>query len=67
MPHEEVEETNESIHANYQPHHAVYRPEKSYTKLRVVFNGSHITSSGESLNSIQLNEGVNQDDLFTII
>lgn len=45
-------ETNESIHASYLPHHAVHSPDKSSTKLRVVFNGSHITLSGESLNSV---------------
>lgn len=51
----------------YMPHHGVYRPDKSTTKLRVVFNCSSPTSSGVSLNDIQYNGGVIQDDLFTIM
>lgn len=49
---EEVEATNEFIHVNYLPHHGVYHIDKHFTKLRVVFNGSNETLSGESLNSI---------------
>ncbi|GFT19695.1 hypothetical protein TNCV_2535501 [Trichonephila clavipes] len=36
----------------YMPHHGVYRPEKSTTKLRTVFNASSPSTSGKSLNSI---------------
>ncbi|GFT08947.1 integrase catalytic domain-containing protein [Trichonephila clavipes] len=39
----------------YMPHHGVYRPEKSTTKLRTVFNASNPSTSGKSLNSIQFN------------
>ncbi|GFW27574.1 integrase catalytic domain-containing protein [Trichonephila clavipes] len=38
--------------AFYMPHCCVYRPEKSTTKLRTVFNASSLSTSGKSLNSI---------------
>ncbi|GFX87272.1 uncharacterized protein TNCV_3820021 [Trichonephila clavipes] len=53
--------------AYYMPHHGVLRPEKSTTKLRVVFNATNPTSNGLSLNSIQYNGGLVQNDLFTIM
>ncbi|XP_049315846.1 uncharacterized protein LOC125779249 [Bactrocera dorsalis] len=34
----------------YLPHHGVLRPDSVSTKLRVVFDGSCVTSSGKSLN-----------------
>lgn len=36
----------------YLPHHGVLKSTSSSTKLRVVFNASHPTSSGKSLNDI---------------
>ncbi|GFU66958.1 DUF1758 domain-containing protein [Trichonephila clavipes] len=51
----------------YMPHHGVYRPEKSTTKLRTVFNSSSPSTSGKSLNSIQFNGGLVQEDLFSIM
>ncbi|GFT98882.1 integrase catalytic domain-containing protein [Trichonephila clavipes] len=51
----------------YMPHHGVYRPEKSTTKLRTVFNASSPSTSGKSLNSIQFNGGLVQEDLFFIM
>ncbi|XP_011859361.1 PREDICTED: uncharacterized protein LOC105556858 [Vollenhovia emeryi] len=42
----------------YLPHHGVLRSSSTTTKLRVVFNGSQLTRSGESLNS-NLHIGVN--------
>ncbi|GFT73196.1 uncharacterized protein TNCV_87021 [Trichonephila clavipes] len=42
----------------YATHHGIYRPEKSTTKLRVVFNCSSLTDNGISLNDIQYNGGV---------
>ncbi|XP_055948217.1 uncharacterized protein LOC129981409 [Argiope bruennichi] len=51
----------------YMPHHGIYRPQKTTTKLRTVFNASTLTSSGKSLNSIQYNGGVIQDDIFTLL
>ncbi|GFW70415.1 integrase catalytic domain-containing protein [Trichonephila clavipes] len=52
----------------YMPHHGVYRPEKSTTKLRTVFNASSPSTSGKSpLNSIQFNGGLVEEDLFSIM
>ncbi|GFT59254.1 integrase catalytic domain-containing protein [Trichonephila clavipes] len=51
----------------YMPHHGVYRTEKSTTKLRTVFNASSPSTSGKSLNSIQFNGGLVQEDLFSIM
>ncbi|GFW13935.1 uncharacterized protein TNCV_4700701 [Trichonephila clavipes] len=48
----------------YATHHGIYRPEKSTTKLRVVFNCSSLTENGISLNDIQYNGGVIQEDLY---
>ncbi|GFR04561.1 DUF1758 domain-containing protein, partial [Trichonephila clavata] len=53
--------------AFYMPRHAVYRPEKSKAKLRIVFNGSSPSTSGKSLNSNQFNGGLVQEDLFSIM
>ncbi|XP_043498668.1 uncharacterized protein LOC122521971 [Polistes fuscatus] len=36
----------------YLPHHGVFKPDSSTTKLRVVFNGSSTTSTGYSLNDL---------------
>ncbi|GFT69152.1 uncharacterized protein TNCV_2566091 [Trichonephila clavipes] len=51
----------------YATHHGIYRPEKSTTKLRVVFNCSSLTDNGISLNDIQYNGGVIQDDLYALM
>ncbi|GFU68674.1 uncharacterized protein TNCV_308891 [Trichonephila clavipes] len=64
---EVVAEHDNSEVAYYMPHHGVLRPEKSTTKLRVVFNATNPTSNGLSLNSIQYNGGLIQNDLFTIM
>ncbi|GFW53070.1 uncharacterized protein TNCV_3293211 [Trichonephila clavipes] len=61
-----VENDNSEI-AYYMPHHAILRPEKSTTKLRKVFNATNPTSNRLSLNSIQYNGGLVQNDLFTIM
>ncbi|GFW80471.1 DUF1758 domain-containing protein [Trichonephila clavipes] len=61
----EVTVENDNPKMNYfLPHHGVYGPEKSTTKVRVVFNASSPTDNGLSLNDIQLNEGDIQDDLY---
>ncbi|XP_077270949.1 uncharacterized protein LOC143902120 [Temnothorax americanus] len=41
---------NENEYGCFLPHHGVFRDSSSSTKLRVVFNGSQETVSGESLN-----------------
>ncbi|GFX92715.1 integrase catalytic domain-containing protein [Trichonephila clavipes] len=64
---EEVVEDEVSAIVYYLPHHGVYRQESKTTPLRVVFNASSITTSGESLNSLQLNGGVIQGYLFSIL
>ncbi|GFW82093.1 DUF1758 domain-containing protein [Trichonephila clavipes] len=64
---EEVVEDEDSAIVYYLPHHGVYRQESKTTPVRVVFNASSITTSGESLNSLQLNGGVIQRDLFSIL
>ncbi|GFW19115.1 integrase catalytic domain-containing protein [Trichonephila clavipes] len=51
----------------YIPHHSVYKPEKTSIPLRVVFDASAKTTSGFSLNSILLNGGIIQQDLFSIV
>ncbi|GFU63716.1 uncharacterized protein TNCV_4508321 [Trichonephila clavipes] len=60
----EVTNETEPEIAYYATHHGIYRPEKSTTKLRVVFNCSSLTDSGISLNDIQYNGGVIQEDLY---
>ncbi|GFU77929.1 integrase catalytic domain-containing protein [Trichonephila clavipes] len=52
---------------DYIPHHSVYKPDKTSTPLRVVFDASAKTTSGFSLNSILLNGGIIQQDLFSIV
>ncbi|GBN03968.1 hypothetical protein AVEN_20935-1 [Araneus ventricosus] len=51
----------------YIPHQCIYKPQKTTTPLRVVFDASAKTSTGQSLNSILLNGGSIQDDLFSLI
>ncbi|GFT59565.1 DUF1758 domain-containing protein [Trichonephila clavipes] len=51
----------------YIPHHSVYKPEKTSTPLRVVFDASAKTTSGFSLTFILLNGGIIQQDLFSIV
>ncbi|GFV60778.1 integrase catalytic domain-containing protein [Trichonephila clavipes] len=51
----------------YIPDHSVYKPEKTSTPLRVVFDASAKTTSGFSLNSILLNGGIIHQDLFSIV
>ncbi|GFW22530.1 integrase catalytic domain-containing protein [Trichonephila clavipes] len=60
----EVTNESEPKIAYYATHHGIYRPEKSTTKLRVVFNCSSLTDNGISLNDIQYNGGVIQEDLY---
>ncbi|GFX07878.1 integrase catalytic domain-containing protein [Trichonephila clavipes] len=60
-------EANGSGVAFYMPHHGVCRPEKSPTKLRTVFNASSPSTSGKSLNSIQFNGGLVQEDFLSIM
>lgn len=49
------------------PHHGVFRAHSTTTKLRVVFNASASSSTGKSLNDIQLVGPPIQGDLFAIL
>ncbi|XP_075150812.1 uncharacterized protein LOC142224919 [Haematobia irritans] len=51
----------------YLPHHAVVRPDHRSTKVRVVFNGSRKTKSGQSLNNVLYTGPTLQNDLMSII
>ncbi|GBN87677.1 hypothetical protein AVEN_262652-1 [Araneus ventricosus] len=64
---EEVKEECEPAVSYYIPHQGIHRPEKSTTKLLVVFDASASSSNGISSNSLQINVGVVQEDLFSIL
>ncbi|XP_036346787.1 uncharacterized protein LOC118756103 [Rhagoletis pomonella] len=51
----------------YMPHHSVVRETSTTTKLRVVFNSSMKTSSGNSLNDTLMVGPRLQQDLFSIL
>lgn len=51
----------------FLPHHGVIRESSSTTKLRVVFDASAATSSGVSLNDLQMVGPTVQDDLLSIL
>ncbi|XP_055928129.1 uncharacterized protein LOC129959336 [Argiope bruennichi] len=68
LEHMEVIKIEAESNVNYYiPHHAIYKPEKKSTPLREVFDASAKTTSGYSLNSILLNGGIIQQDLFSIV
>ncbi|XP_065355901.1 uncharacterized protein LOC135950281 [Calliphora vicina] len=62
----QVDETDVST-SYYLPHHAVFKPESSSTKVRVVFNASSRTSSGLSLNDMLYTGPILQNDLMLLI
>lgn len=49
------------------PHHGVLKASSCTTKLRVVFNASSATSTGLSLNDLQMTGPIIQEDLLSII
>ncbi|XP_073943810.1 uncharacterized protein isoform X2 [Choristoneura fumiferana] len=49
------------------PHHGVLRESSTTTKLRAVFDGSAVTTSGVSLNNLQMVGPTVQDDLLSIL
>jgi len=51
----------------YLPHHHVMKESSTTTKLRVVFDGSTITTSGKSLNNILMVGPTVQSDLWSIL
>ncbi|GBM28371.1 hypothetical protein AVEN_229549-1 [Araneus ventricosus] len=64
---EEIKNENMGKVNYYIPHHAIYKPEKTSTSLRIVFDAGAKTTSGVSLNSIFLNGGIIQQILFSIV
>ncbi|XP_035206618.1 uncharacterized protein LOC118181557 [Stegodyphus dumicola] len=65
---EKVTSNCENCSENYYiPHHAVFQPESISTPLRVVFDASAKCANGVSLNSLLLNGGTVQQDLFSIV
>lgn len=49
------------------PHHGIIRPHSTTTKLRVVFDASAPSSTGVSLNDLQMVGPTVQEDLFSIL
>ena len=62
-----LEENYNANNSYYLPHHAVINTASSTTKLRVVFDGSAITTSGKSINHLQKVGPVIQDRVFSIL
>ncbi|XP_075162867.1 uncharacterized protein LOC142235501 [Haematobia irritans] len=51
----------------YLPHHAVVKPDRTSTKVRVVFNASKKTTSGFSLNDVLYTGPAKQNGLMNVI
>jgi hypothetical protein len=51
----------------YIPHHCVIKQESTTTKIRIVFDGSAVTTTGESLNSLLVVGPKRQDNLTNIL
>ena len=63
----EVTEFGSAADGYYMPHHGVLREHSLTTKLRVVFDASHKSSNGISLNDLQLVGPVVQSELLDIL
>ncbi|XP_075151122.1 uncharacterized protein LOC142225231 [Haematobia irritans] len=63
----EVKQQSDSDTSFYLPHHAVFKPQSTSTKVRVVFNASCPSSSGLSLNDVLYPGPVLQNDLMLLI
>ncbi|XP_075151112.1 uncharacterized protein LOC142225221 [Haematobia irritans] len=58
---------NSKYFSFYLPHHAVVKPERTSTKVRVVFNASKRSSTGISLNDILHTGPILQNDLMNVV
>ncbi|XP_063727265.1 uncharacterized protein LOC134854837 [Symsagittifera roscoffensis] len=65
IPPGEIEKPVDSVY--YLPHHCVFKEDSTTTKLRVVFDRSATTSTGQSLNDTLMVSPTVQDDLYSII
>lgn len=65
--HKVVSEAQNNVTCYYMPHHGVRKESSLTTKLRVVFDASAPSSSGLSLNDLQMTGPTIQSDLFTIL
>lgn len=62
-----VQDDSQTNVCYYMPHHGVLKEDRTTTKLRVVFDASAVTTSGYSLNNIQMVGPTIQQDLFSIL
>ncbi|XP_075158038.1 uncharacterized protein LOC142231308 [Haematobia irritans] len=58
---------SDTFRSFYLPHHAVVKPDRTSTKVRVVFNASKRTTTGLSLNDVLYPGPTLQNDLTTVI
>ena len=65
IPPGEIEKPVDSVY--HLPHHFVFKEDSTTTKLRVVFDRSATTSTGQSLNDTLMVGPPVQDDLYSII
>lgn len=61
------DDSQSSVNSYFMPHHGVLKESSSSTKLRVVFNASMATTSGYSLNDLQMTGPTIQEDLLSVI
>ncbi|XP_037816477.1 uncharacterized protein LOC119606893 [Lucilia sericata] len=67
LGHMEKIENSESSPSYYLPHHGVFKPDSTTTKLRIVFNASSSSSNGNSLNDLLFVGPILQADLVALI
>ncbi|XP_066139159.1 uncharacterized protein [Euwallacea fornicatus] len=60
-----VDEVQPPKHVYYLPHHGVLKTDSLTTKLRVVFDGSAVTSTGISINDVHMTGPTIQAELFS--